>query len=56
MDLAKHYCPDTLKVELLLSSIQKGHFEGEERMAMDKLSRFAREPFSHFQLNGAKRL
>ncbi|MEN8170021.1 MAG: hypothetical protein ABFS08_07340 [Pseudomonadota bacterium] len=56
MDLAKHYCPDTLKVELLLSSIQKGHFDGEERMAMDKLSRFAREPFSHFQLNGAKRL
>ena len=56
MDLARHYSPDTLKVELLLSSIQKGHFEGEERMAMDKLSRFAREPFARFQLNGAKRL
>lgn len=56
MDLARHFSPDTLKMELLLSSIQKGHFEGEERMALNKLSRFAREPFSRFQLNGAKRL
>ncbi len=54
MALAQHYSPDSLKMELLLSSIQKGHFDGEERMAMDKLSRFAREPFAHFQLNGAK--
>ena len=54
MDLAQHYAPDTLKMELLLSSIQKGRFAGEEKMALDKLSRFAREPFAHFQLNGAK--
>lgn len=56
MELAEHYAPNTLKVELLLSSIQKERFAGEEKMAMDKLSRFAREPFAHFQLNGAKRL
>lgn len=56
MELAQHYTPDTLKMELLLSSIQRGHFEGEERMAMDKVSRFAREPFSRFQLNSAKRM
>lgn len=54
MELAQHYAPDTLKMELLLSSIQKERFEGEEKMAMEKISRFAREPFSHFQLNGAK--
>ncbi len=56
MELAQHYAPDTLKVELLLSSIQKERFAGEEKMAMDKLSRFAREPFAQFQLNGAKHL
>ncbi|MDH5785271.1 MAG: hypothetical protein OEZ16_06645 [Chromatiales bacterium] len=56
MELAQHYAPDKLKMELLLSSIQKARFEGEERMALDKVSRFAREPFSTFQLNGAKLL
>ena len=56
MELAQHYAPDTLKMELLLSSIQKERFEGEERLALEKVSRFAREPFAHFQLNGAKLL
>ncbi len=56
MELAQHYAPDTLKMELLLSSVQKARFEGEEKMALEKLSRFAREPFEHFQLNGAKLL
>jgi hypothetical protein len=56
MELAEHYSPNTLKMALLLSSIQRGHFEGEERMALEKISRFAREPFSRFQLNGAQRL
>jgi hypothetical protein len=56
MELAQHYSPNMLKIELLLSSIQKGHFEGEERMALQKVSRFARAPFAHFQLNGAQRL
>ena len=56
MDLAQHYAPDTVRVELLLSSIHKGHFEGEERMVMDKISRFAREPFSRFQINSAQRI
>ncbi len=56
MELARHYTPDTLKMELLLSSIQKARFEGEERMTMDKVSRLAHEPFSHFQLNGAQLL
>jgi hypothetical protein len=54
MELAQHYSPDTLKMELLLSAIQKAHFEGEERMVLEKVSRFGREPFSHFQLNGSK--
>jgi hypothetical protein len=56
MELAQHYTPDTLKMELLLSSIQKERFEGEEKMAMDKISRLVREPFSRFQINGAKLL
>jgi hypothetical protein len=56
MELAQHYAPDTLKMELLLSSIQKARFEGEERMALDKLSRLAREPFDLFELHGATRL
>lgn len=54
MELARHYAPDTLKMELLLGSIQKSRYEGEEKMAMDKVSRFSREPFDFFQLNGAK--
>lgn len=55
-ELARHYTPDTLKMELLLSTIQRGHFEGEERMALEKVSRLGREPFAYFQLNGAQRL
>lgn len=56
MELARHYAPDTLKMEFLLSSVQKARFEGEEKMALDRVSRFAREPFAFFQLNGAKLL
>jgi hypothetical protein len=56
MDLARHYSPGTVKIELLLSSIQKGHFDGEEHMVMDKLSRLAREPFSSFQIHSTQRM
>jgi hypothetical protein len=41
------------RLSRVFSNVQ---IEQLEKMAMDKLSRFAREPFSRFQLNGAKRL
>lgn len=52
--LAAHYTPATLKLELLLSSIQKGGFDGLEQLALDKLVRWAREPFETFQVNGSR--
>jgi len=54
--LAAHYSPNTLKMELLLSSIQKGAFEGLEELTLNKLMRWGREPFESFQVNGAKLL
>ncbi len=55
-DLAAHYSPAALKMELMLSSIQKGGFDGLERLSLDKLARWAREPFDMFQLNGSQLL
>lgn len=52
--LAAHYTPATLKMELLLSSIQKGGFEGLEQLSLDKLMRWAREPFETFLVNGSR--
>ena len=54
--LALHYTPATLKMELLLSSIQRGSFEGLEELALSKLIRWGREPFETFQVNGSKLL
>jgi len=54
--LAAHYSPNTLKMELLLSSIQKGAFEGLEELTLNKLMRWGREPFESFQVNGSKLL
>jgi len=54
--LAAHYTPNTLKMELLLSSIQKGAFEGLEELTLNKLMRWGREPFESFQVNGSKLL
>lgn len=51
--LAEHYSPNTLKMELLLSSIQKGAFEGLEELTLNKLMRWGREPFEAFQVNGS---
>lgn len=55
-DLAVHYSPATLKMELLLSSIHKGGFDGLEQLALDKLVRWGREPFENFQVNGSRLL
>ena len=54
--LAAHYTPATLKMELLLSSIQKGSFDGLEKLSLDKLVRWGREPFETFQVNGSQLL
>jgi hypothetical protein len=52
--LAMHYSPNTLKMELMLSSIQKGAFEGLEELTLNKLMRWGREPFEAFQINGSQ--
>jgi hypothetical protein len=54
--LAEHYSPNTLKMELLLSSIQKGGFEGLEELTLNKLMRWGRDPFAGFQVNGSQLL
>ena len=51
--LAVHYTPATLKMELLLSSIQKGSFDGLEQLSLDKLVTWGREPFETFQVHGS---
>lgn len=53
-ELALHFTPATLKMELLLSSIQKGCFDGLEQLSLEKLVRWGREPFDCFQVNGSK--
>jgi hypothetical protein len=53
--LAEHYSPNTLKMQLLLSSIQKGGaFEGLEELTLNKLMRWGRDPFEVFQINGSQ--
>jgi hypothetical protein len=54
--LAAHYTPATLKMELLLSSIQRGSFDGLEQLYLDKLVLWGREPFESFQVNGSQLL
>ena len=54
--LAEHYTPNTLKMELMLSSIQKTSFEGLEEMTLNKLMRWGRDPFDAFQVNGSQLL
>ncbi len=54
--LAAHYSPDTLKMELLLSSIRKQAPEGLEILTQNKLRRWGRDPFDAFQVNGARLL
>lgn len=52
--LSEHYCPNSLKMELLLSSIQKEVFEGLEEITLNKLKRWGREPFELFQVHGSQ--
>lgn len=54
--LAEHYSPNTLKVQLLLSSIQKQSFDGIEELTLNKLMQWGREPFEAFQVNGSQLL
>jgi hypothetical protein len=39
---------------LLLSSIQRGRFDGVEQISLDKLVRWGRGPFERFQVNGSQ--
>lgn len=52
--LAAHYTPATLKLEVMLSTIQKGEFDGLARHSLDKLERWARESFETFQVNASR--
>lgn len=54
--LARHYSPNAVKLELVLSSIEKQSFEREEAMASLKLTRWARGPFREFRILGTRRL
>jgi len=49
--LAEHYSPNTLRIELLLSTIQKEMFDGLEEMTLSKLNHWGREPFERFRIN-----
>lgn len=55
-ELAAHYSPDTLKVELLLRMVGDECLEGIETLALNRLTQWGREPFSHFVANGAQQL
>ncbi|MCW9089041.1 MAG: hypothetical protein OQK54_05890 [Gammaproteobacteria bacterium] len=55
--LAQHYSPGTVKMQLLLSSIQKeGAVDGLEELTLNKLMRWGRKPFEAFQINGSQLL
>jgi hypothetical protein len=49
-ELAGHYSPNHVKLELVLSSIQRRPLEHIDEIAMHKVSRNAREPFESFKL------
>jgi hypothetical protein len=52
--LAAHYTPATFRIGVLLSSIQRGRFDGVEQISLDKLVRWGRGPFERFQVNGSQ--
>ncbi|MBE0511023.1 MAG: hypothetical protein K0A95_00115 [Chromatiales bacterium] len=48
--LARHYAPNTLKLQIQLSTVQRGEFEGAEQLALDKLRRWGGPGFSRFEI------
>lgn len=54
--LARHYAPNGVKVELVLSSIEKQPVEGVEKLAARKVAGWTRAAFADFELLPARRL
>ena len=54
--LARHYAPDTLRVELLASSLERGEFEGLERLAAHKVSRWLRDSVVEIEIPAVRRV
>lgn len=55
-ELAMHFSPDTLKVELLLDVVHEEAAESLETLVLNRLSKWGREPFARFRANTAQRL
>ncbi len=55
-ELARHFSPDTLKVELLLDIVHDETVDNFEAMALNRLTKWGREPFVSFCANTAQRL
>lgn len=54
--LARHFAPNQVKLELILSSVEREIFEGFEKLAARKVTGWAKAPFASFELFPARRL
>lgn len=55
-ELGRHYSPDKVRLDLVLSSIQKAATEEPVSLAIDKVTYWGREPFARFEVNGTRLL
>jgi hypothetical protein len=54
--LARHYAPNTLKLQIQLSTVQRSEFDGAEQLALDKLRRWGSPGFSRFEILASRTL
>lgn len=54
--LAAHYAPRTVRLDLVLSSIERDDLSAAEALAPKKVSRWLDEVFSHMELSPGRRL
>ncbi len=54
--LARHYTPDTMKLELVLSTVTRGTVEGMERLVTQKLHWWLRDGFASVEVTDARML
>ncbi len=53
-ELARHYAPHRVKLELVVSSIQKDSTGDVRRHSMEKVARWAKEPFERLEVVNAR--
>jgi hypothetical protein len=55
-ELGKHYAPAKVKLELVLSTIERSRTPDPERLAIAKVEHWAQEPFAGLNILGAREI